>query len=113
MHEESTIDRMAIAIAYRTQSRALIDALNEAGIPVTLVNARGGFLEEAMVTMVAGMPQQRLPRFFSLVRQHCAVRTRLMPIGVDLPGYAEGQVIEVRVGGATVFVVPVDEFVQL
>ncbi|MGC9523134.1 MAG: cyclic-di-AMP receptor [Anaerolineae bacterium] len=113
MHEDAIIDRMAIAIAYGTQSGALIDALNAAQIPVTLIDARGGFLEEAMVTLVAGMPRQQLPQFFALVRQHCAVRTRLMPIGVDLPGYAEGQIIEVRVGGATVFVVPVDEFLQL
>jgi uncharacterized protein YaaQ len=74
----------------------------------------GGFLHEAMVTMIVGMTQQRLPNFFSLVRETCPSRTRYVPMGVELslsPGYP--MMIEARVGGATVFVLPVERFVQV
>ena len=110
---QSQIDRMAVAIVYRTQSAELLEALNAAGIPVTIVDASGGFLEEAMVTLVAGMPHQRLPLFFSLLRKHCPVRTRYVTIGIELTDEYPLTPIEVRVGGATVFIVPVEEFLQL
>mgnify|MGYP006293561301 CR=1 FL=1 len=107
------VDRMAIAIVYHSQSTQLVDALNDREIPVTVVDARGGFLEEAMITLVAGLSHQRLPLFFSLVREHCPVRTRYMQVGVELTDEYPFAPIEVRVGGATVFVVPVEAFVQL
>ncbi|MGC9347186.1 MAG: cyclic-di-AMP receptor [Anaerolineae bacterium] len=107
------IDRMAIAIVYKTQSAELLAALNASGIPVTVIDASGGFLQEAMVTFVAGMPQGRLPFFFSLVREHCPVHTRYVTVGIELTDEYPFTPIEVRVGGATVFVVPVEEFIQL
>ncbi len=110
----TTIDRMAIAIVDGGQSKDLLKALNEHDFPVTIVDAVGGFLHEAMVTIIVGMPNRRLPKFFSLVREKCPSRTRYVPMGVELsisPGYP--MMIEARVGGATAFILPVERFVQL
>lgn len=108
------INRVAITIVDGGQSKDLLKALNAEEFTVTILDAVGGFLHEAMVTMVVGMSQQRLPKFFSLVREKCPSRTRYVPMGVELslsPGYP--MMIEARVGGATVFVLPVERFVQL
>jgi uncharacterized protein YaaQ len=110
---QSHIDRMAIAIVYKSQSADLLDALSAKGMPCTIIDARGGFLREAMVTLAAGMAHERLPLFFSLVREHCPVRTRYVNVGVEMMDDYPLAPIEVRVGGATVFVVPVEEFIQL
>lgn len=110
---ESQVDRLAIVVAYKEQSQALLDALTAEQFAVTQVNALGGFLHEGMVTFISGMAEQRLPAFFGLVREHCPVRTQFMQVGVELPSYSDSQTIEVRVGGATVFVVPVDQFRQV
>ena len=107
------VDRLAIVVAYKDQSQALLEALNRHRFPVTKVNAQGGFLHEGMVTFISGMAQQRLPAFFSLVREHCPVKTRFVRVGVELPDYHDAEMVEVRVGGATVFVVPVDRFEQV
>ncbi|MGC9346676.1 MAG: cyclic-di-AMP receptor [Anaerolineae bacterium] len=109
-----SIDRMAITIVDGGQSKDLLKALNKNQYPATVLDAVGGFLHEAMVTMVVGMSEQRLPNFFSLVRENCPSRTRYVPMGVELslsPGYP--MMIEARVGGATVFILPVERFVQL
>lgn len=111
---DETIDRMAITIVDGGQSRDLMKALGELGYPVTTLDAVGGFLHEAMVTLIVGMSEQRLPKFFSLLREKCPSRIRYVPMGVELslsPGYP--MMIEARVGGATVFVLPVERFVQL
>ncbi len=111
---DDTIDRMAITIVDGGQSRDLLKALNERHLPVTTLDAVGGFLHEAMVTLIVGTSAERLSDFFALVREKCPSRTRYVPMGVELslsPGYP--MMIEARVGGATVFVLPVDRFVQL
>ena len=108
------IDRMAITIVDGSQSRDLIKALNRDHFPTTTLDAVGGFLHEAMVTLVVGMSENQLPNFFALIRELCPSRTRYVPMGVELslsPGYP--MMIEARVGGATVFVLPVERFVQL
>ncbi|HQE91312.1 MAG TPA: cyclic-di-AMP receptor [Anaerolineae bacterium] len=112
--QQETIDRLAIAIVDGSQSRDLIQTLNKEGFPVTLVDAVGGFLHEALVTLLIGLPHERLPQFFSVVREQCPRCTRYVPMGVELsltPGYP--MMIEASVGGATVFILPVERFVQL
>ena len=112
--QQLSTDRIAITIVDGTQSKALIKALNQEGFYVTVLDAVGGFLHEALVTLLIGMPHSRLPRFFTIVRERCPSRTRYVPMGVELslaPGYP--MMIEARVGGATVFILPVERFEQL
>ncbi|MGC9522454.1 MAG: cyclic-di-AMP receptor [Anaerolineae bacterium] len=114
MSDDEHINRMAITIVDGGQSRDLLKALNEEQFPATILDAVGGFLHEAMVTLIVGMSEQRLQDFFALVREKCPSRTRYVPMGVELslsPGYP--MMIEARVGGATVFVLPVERFVKL
>ena len=111
---DESINRMAITIVDGGQSRDLLKALNAAEFPATILDAVGGFLHEAMVTLIVGLPDQRLSVFYSIVRKTCPSRTRYVPMGVELslsPGYP--MMIEARVGGATVFILPVERFVQL
>jgi len=111
---EERINRMAITIIDGSQSRDLIKALNRHKFPVTTLDAVGGFLHEAMVTLVVGTSEAQLPDLFALIREMCPSRTRYVPMGVELslsPGYP--MMIEARVGGATVFVLPVERFLQL
>ncbi len=112
--QQGTVDRIAIIIVDGSQSRNLTQALNDRGFPVTLLDAVGGFLHEAMVTLMVGLSHSRLPQFFEQVREHCPGRTRYMSMGAEgsmMPGFP--MMIETRLGGATVFVLPVERFIQL
>jgi uncharacterized protein YaaQ len=109
------IDRVAIVIVYRWQAKALIEALTARGFAATVVDATGGLLREGIVTMVVGLPRRRLPTFFSLVRDVCPASTRYIPYDAEaeFPWHPECELVVVRAGGANVFVVPVERFVQL
>jgi uncharacterized protein YaaQ len=92
----------------------LLKALNAEGFRATIVDAVGGFLHDSLVTLLVGTSGERLEEFFSLIRTYCPRRTRFVPLGVEMaiaPGYPT--MIEAHVGGASVFVVPVEEFRQL
>lgn len=112
--DEAEVNRLAITIVDGSQSRKLLAALNAKGFHATVLDAVGGFLHDSLVTLLVGTTADRLQEFFALVRRHCPRRTRFMPMGVEMgmaPGYP--MMIEAHVGGASVFVVPVERFVQL
>jgi uncharacterized protein YaaQ len=109
------IDRVAIVIVYRWQAKALMGALAARGFASTVVDATGGLLREGVITMVVGLPQRRLPSFFALVRDVCPASTRYIPYDAEaeFPWHPESELVVVRAGGASVFVVPVEQFLQL
>ena len=112
---EQKINRLVIVILYRWQLKNLMIAFKEHNFSATIVDAQGGFMREGMVTLMAGTTQQRLPYFFCLLRDYCPSTTRYLPfeVDMDLPWYPESEMVEVRVGGAVAFVVPVEVFLQL
>jgi len=55
---QETVDRLAITIVDGSQSRDLIKVLNGAGFSATIVDAVGGFLHEALVTLLVGLPHR-------------------------------------------------------
>jgi len=112
--EEALIDRLAITIVDGSQARGLIHTLAAQGVKVTVIDAVGGFLHDALVTLLVGTSEANLGRFFATVRRCCPQRTRYVSMGVEMsmtPGYP--LMIEAHVGGASVFVVPVESFIQL
>jgi uncharacterized protein YaaQ len=113
--EEQTIDRLAVVIAYQWQSKGLIKTLKEHSFTATIVDAVGGLLREGMITLVVGTPKRRLPTFFALVRNACPGSTRFIPFDAEMefPWLPESELVVVRAGGASIFILPVEEFVQL
>lgn len=113
--QEHTIDRLAVVIVYQWQYKGLIRTLKEHNFTVTVVDAVGGLLREGMITLVVGTPERRLPSLFALVRNTCPGSTRFIPFdaGMEFPWLPESELVVVRAGGANVFVLPVEEFIQL
>lgn len=109
------IDRLAIVIVYKWQAKGLAETLTEHNLDATIVNATGGLLQEGMVTMAVGTAHKRLPTLFSLIRDTCPGSTRYIPYDaqMEFPWQPECEIAVVRAGGATVFVVPIEQFVQL
>ncbi len=109
------IDRLVVLIVYRWQYKGLIEALTKRNYAATVIHATGGLMHEGMVTLVIGTSHRRLPALFCLVRDTCPASTRYIPYDVDMmiPWEPECEIVVIRAGGATAFVVPVERFVQL
>lgn len=112
---DSAVDTMAIVIVYQWQSASLVQALRSHNYAATIVNAEGALLQQGMVTLVAGLSARRLPSFLAIVKDTCPGSTRYIPFDaeVDYPWLPESELVVVRTGGANVFVLPVEEFIQL
>ncbi|MGB3308014.1 MAG: cyclic-di-AMP receptor [Thermomicrobiales bacterium] len=108
--------KLVIVVVQGTDAEGLLRAVMERGFRATQINSSGGFLRESNVTLLIGVQEEYVPEIQELVRQNCHSRTRfinpLMPI-VEPGEYYIPNPVEVLVGGATVFVVPIERYVRL
>lgn len=110
--------KLVITIVQSADSARLADALVANGFRSTRISTMGGFLDEPNVTMLIGTEDAQLPQLLALIQQNCHTRRRYMnasPMSVESVGMpmATAAPIEVEVGGATVFVVPVRHAARL
>ena len=105
--------KLVIAVVQGDDAEPTVAALNAAGITSTRISSSGGFLRQGNVTLLIGLEEARVPEALAIIRENCRERSRyLTPVpplaepGEFLIAYS----VEVQVGGATVFVVPVDSF---
>ena len=108
--------KLVIAIVQGEDAQRTSEALNSGGFGSTRVTSSGGFLQQGNVTFFIGVEDSRVTEAVQVIRDNCRERSRyLTPMPpVPEPGeYFMPYPVEVQVGGATVFVVPVDSFEKI
>lgn len=93
-----------------------VQALSAAGITVTRVASTGGFLQQGNATLLIGVDDDRVDQVKQLIRENCRERSRFltpMPPMVEPGEFFMPYPVEVQVGGATLFVLPVEQFEKL
>ena len=107
--------KLIIAIVQDEDASRLISHLMDEGFSVTKLATTGGFLKSGNTTLLAGVEDNRLPDCLAIIERVCKSRTQIAPSPVPMGGSAgmyASYPIEVTVGGATVFVLTVDQFVK-
>ncbi|MGH2586926.1 MAG: cyclic-di-AMP receptor [Dehalococcoidia bacterium] len=105
--------KLVIAIVADADADGLIRAMIERGYPATKIGSTGGFLRRGNTTLLSGVQEDRVDDVIALVRRLCPARTELltlgsMPIAGEMPFLNEP--LEVRAGGAIVFVLDIVRF---
>jgi len=106
---------LVLAIVQDEDAAAAVHALVEQQFAVTRLATAGGFLRASNATIFTVTKRARLPQVLAVFQRTCRQRTKwFMPFMEDpaLTGYV-GEPIEVEVGGAVVFVLPVERVVRL
>ncbi len=101
--------KLLIAIVHAQDAGQLVEALRGAELRVTEVLSRGGFLQARNTMLYIGVEDEQVPAAMRLIEDNCSSRTENVPAeplgGIE----ANWLPTEVTHGGATVFVVPLDE----
>ncbi len=83
------------------------------GLSATKIASSGGFLRRGSATVLSGVEDNEVEGVIEMARQECRARKEMVPVQ-NLPVLGEigasSQPVEVRVGGATVFVMDVGRF---
>ena len=107
--------KMLIAIIQDEDATKLLAALMNEGYSVTKLATTGGFLRAGNTTVLLGVEENRLAGALAVIERTCSSRrqvgTSQSPI-TGTPGMEEPHPIEVTVGGATIFVIDVEQFAR-
>ena len=110
--------KLIIAIVQDEDASRLISNLMNEGYGVTKLATTGGFLRAGNTTLLIGVDDEKIPAVMKIIEDVCKSRKQLtaapstMGSMGGMPG-AASYPVEVTVGGATVFVLSVDQFVKL
>ncbi len=108
--------KLIVAIVHNEDAGALVDALLEAEYRATRLQSSGGFLKQSNATVMVGADEDRVEAVLEIVRTNCTSRTQVvnpMPPIMEPGEFFMPYPLEVEVGGATVFVLPVERFERL
>jgi uncharacterized protein YaaQ len=104
--------KLLIVITSDSDADTLIQKLVQRGYPATKVSSTGGFLRRGSATIFSGVDAEDVDNVLAVIRNACQARTEFVPAqALPFPeSIYPAEPVEVRTGGAIVFVVPVERF---
>ncbi|MFD1673582.1 cyclic-di-AMP receptor [Alicyclobacillus fodiniaquatilis] len=107
--------KLVIAVVQDKDSNKLAQNLVKADIRATKLASTGGFLHAGNTTFMIGTDDEMVDEVMQIIQQSCKAReqvvTPMSPMGASMESYIPHPV-NVQVGGATIFVLDVEQFAQ-
>jgi uncharacterized protein YaaQ len=101
--------KLMVAIVQIDDVHELVQQLVERGFGATRIDAAGGFLRRENAVVLIAVPEPAVAGVMAVIRQSCRTRSATWFPTIDdgtIGLYTEP--IEVEIGGAVVFVVPIE-----
>ena len=105
--------KLIIAIVQDEDSSKLVSALMSEGYGVTKLATTGGFLRAGNTTLLIGVEDSKMDGAMKVIEKVCHTRKQIATTPAPMSGNTGSYTpfpIEVMVGGATVFVMNVEQF---
>ena len=104
--------KLIMAIVSSDDSGDLISTLTKNGFSVTKPATTGGFLRAGNTTVIIGVEEDKIEDVFAIIKNTSSKRKQITTNQAPFGGIM-AYPIEIEVGGATVFVLDVDNFIKL
>ena len=106
--------KMILTIVRNEDAPLLLNELNEKKYYVTKLATTGGFLKKGNTTLLMGIEDEQVEEVCEIIRQHSGKRQQIMytppaPSNVNVYNSVSSVPVNVEVGGATIFTLPVEE----
>ncbi len=107
--------KLIIAIINKDDSNKVASTLNKSGYYVTKLASTGGFLSKGNTTLLVGTDEEKVDDVIELIRSKAKHRNEKVPTvnTLSLPEVTMTTMVDVLVGGATIFVIDVDQFYKI
>jgi len=108
--------KLIVAIVQDEDASRLVSSLMNEGYGVTKLATTGGFLRAGNTTLLVGVEDDRFDGAMTIIEKVCKSRKQVATSPSPVAGAAGVYVpypIEVMVGGAIIFVVPVEKFIKI
>ena len=107
--------KLIICIVQDQDSGSLVDDLTEKKYRVTKLSSTGGFLKSGNTTLLIGIDDKQVQDVLNIIEQNCKTReitTSLLTVTMPGDTYIPFP-LEVKVGGATVFILDVEQHIRI
>lgn len=103
--------KMIIAIIQSKDSNRLRKAFTKNHVQMTQLSTTGGFLREGNATFLIGVDDERVDEVLEIIKKNAKSREQYVTsqMHMDVEG-GSAFPVNVQIGGATVFVLPIDQF---
>ncbi|HSI66926.1 MAG TPA: cyclic-di-AMP receptor [Planococcus sp. (in: firmicutes)] len=105
--------KLVVAVVQDQDSNRLSNALTKNDFRATKLASTGGFLRSGNTTFLIGVNDDLIPKLMDLIRENCRAREQMVAPVSPMGGNADSYIpypVEVEVGGATIFVLPIEQF---
>lgn len=108
--------KLIIAVVQDKDAGKLIRNLMEKNYRVTKLASTGGFLKVGNTTLLIGAEDDKVNEVMDIIKEKCRAREQIVTPVSTVGGPVDSFIpypVEVVVGGATVFVIDVEQFQKL
>ena len=108
--------KLVIAIIQDEDANRLVAELMNGGYSVTKLATTGGFLRAGNTTLLVGVDDEKLDNALGVIEKVCKSRKQIATTPSPISGTTGVYVpypVEVTVGGATIFVMDVEQFKKI
>lgn len=107
--------KLVIAIINSDDANTVITNLTQNGYQTTKLSTSGGFLRAGNVTLLIGVDDKKLDNVIDIIGEFSSQRKKITPVNNTYIGDSmlSSMPVEVTVGGATIFVVDVEQFYKI
>ena len=105
--------KLVMAIVSNEDANKVIKRLIKENFFVTKLATTGGFLMSGNTTMIVGVQDEMMDQCIKVISETSRRRTKLVPNAISSEfGIFSSTPVEVQVGGATIFVLDVEQFIK-
>ena len=106
--------KLIVAIVNSDDASMVMSELTKNKFSVTKLQTSGGFLRTGNATFLIGVDEEKVEEAIAIIREFSSQRKQIIPVN---PTYMDESMVsipvEVNVGGATVFILDVEQFMKL
>ena len=107
--------KLVVAIINSDAVNAVMSNLTKEGYSATKLNTSGGFLRAGNITLLIGVEAKKVDDVINIIGKHSSQRKKITPVNATYIGETmlTSMPVEVTVGGATIFVLDVEQFYKI
>lgn len=109
--------KLVLAIVQDEDSAEVLEALTDKNYRVTKLATTGGFLKSGNTTLMVGVEEEKVQSVIDVIKEICKKRKEILvnpaTSSGSESGYMQHYPVQINVGGATIFVIDVDQFIKI
>ncbi|MBQ8182805.1 MAG: cyclic-di-AMP receptor [Clostridia bacterium] len=107
--------KLIIGIVNNDDANHLLNEITRASFQATKLSTSGGFLKTGNATVLVGVEDEKTDDVINIFKNCCSRRTQMVSTAPPFlgEGFINAVPVEVTIGGATLFVVDVEQFMKI